>query len=124
MGKLRDGRGRLWCDGQPVARVEIAASPERRTRGLLGRDGLDGALLLSPCSGVHTFRMRFPIDVAFVDKSWTVLAVVPMKRNRLGRFRLRARHVIEAEWGAFGRWGLHAGSRVDVEYNEPKRPRS
>lgn len=122
--KVRNGKGRLLRDGEDVAKVEVAATPERRTRGLLGRDGLDGALLISPCNGVHTFRMRFPIDVAFVDKSWQVVAVVQMKRNRLGRFRLGAKHVLEAEWGAFEKWGLRVGSKLDVEYNQPKQAKT
>lgn len=122
MAKLKDGRGWLLRDGERVARLEVAASPDRRSRGLLGRDGLDGALLISPCSGVHTFRMRFPIDVAFLDKTWTVVDVVQMKRNRMGMFRLRAKHVLEAEWGAMARWGVQQGVRLDMEY-EPRAAR-
>lgn len=122
MAKLKDGRGWLLRDGERVARLEVAASPDRRSRGLLGRDGLDGALLISPCSGVHTFRMRFPIDVAFLDKTWTVVDVVQMKRNRMGMFRLRAKHVLEAEWGAMARWGVKQGVRLDMEY-EPRAAR-
>ena len=114
--KLRDGKGRLLCDGTDVAKVEVAASPDRRTRGLLGRTGLDGGLLISPCNGVHTFRMKFPIDVAFIDKSWRVVDIVQMKVNRLGRFRLGAKHVLEAEWGAFEQWGLKVGSVLEVQY--------
>lgn len=123
MSKLRNGRGWLLRDGERIARLEVAATPERRNRGLLGRDGIDGALLISPCNGVHTFRMRFPIDVAFLDRSWQVLDVVQMRRNRMGRWRLRAKHVLEAEWGALEGWGVRPGSRLDMTYDErrPKR---
>lgn len=116
MARLRDGRGWLERDGGRLAPVEVAASYHARRRGLLGRDGVEGGLLISPCSGVHTFGMRFPIDVAYLDRSWTVLAVVSMKRNRLGRNRLRARHVLEAEWGALDRWGVRPGVRLDLTY--------
>lgn len=119
MAKLRDGRGWLLCDGERIARLRIAATPDTRTRGLLGRDGLDGALLISPCNGVHTFGMRFAIDVAFLDKSWHVIDVVQMKRNRMGMFRLRAKHVLEAEWGAMAGWGVQPGVRLDLSYDEP-----
>jgi uncharacterized protein len=37
----------------------------------------DGALLIRRCRSVHTFGMRFPIDVVFVDRDWRVLRVVP-----------------------------------------------
>lgn len=85
--------------------MEIAASYRARARGLLGRDGIEGALLLTPASGVHTFRMRFAIDVAYLSRDFTVLAVRTMRPGRLGRPRLRARHVLEAEAGAMARWG-------------------
>lgn len=118
MAKLRDGKGWLLVEGERVARLEIAASPDRRARGLLGRKRLDGALLISPCNGVHTFRMRFPIDVAYVDRTWTVIDTVQMKRNRMGMFRVRARHVLEAEWGALESWGIRPGVRVEPSYDE------
>ena len=39
-----------------------------RRKGLLGRDGIDGALLLVPARSVHTIGMRFPLDVAWCDR--------------------------------------------------------
>ncbi|MEW3821623.1 DUF192 domain-containing protein, partial [Pseudomonas aeruginosa] len=85
--------------------LEIAASYRARTRGLLGRESLEGALLLSPANSIHTFRMRMPIDVAYLDQRLRVLAVRTMPPGRLGRPRIRARHVIEAEAGAMAGWG-------------------
>ncbi|MCW5253990.1 DUF192 domain-containing protein [Streptomyces sp. SHP 1-2] len=95
--------------------LEVAASYRARTRGLLGRDSLEGAMLLTPAGGVHTFRMRMPIDVAFLDRRMRVLAVVTMRPGRMGLPRLRARHVLEAEAGAMSRWGVRKGVRVAVE---------
>ncbi|WP_233435974.1 DUF192 domain-containing protein [Streptomyces anulatus] len=94
--------------------LRIAASYRARTRGLLGRDGIEGALMLTPCGSVHTFRMRFAIDVAYLDRKFRVLAVRTMKPGRLGLPRLRARHVVEAEAGAMGRWGVRPGVRVEL----------
>lgn len=94
---------------------EVAATRRARRRGLLGRDGCPGGLLLTPARAVHTFGMRFDLDVAYLDAGGVVLEVVsPMRRNRLGRPRLRARSVLEAEAGAFERWGLRVGDRVAV----------
>ncbi|GAA2735448.1 DUF192 domain-containing protein [Streptomyces nogalater] len=121
MGRWRDGRGRLTVrtdTGEvPAASVplEIAASYRARTKGLLGRDAVDGALLLSPASGVHTFGMRIPIDVAYLDRRLTVIAVRTMPPGRLGLPRPRARHVLEAAAGAMAGWGVRAGVRVEVE---------
>ncbi|MFD8230491.1 DUF192 domain-containing protein [Streptomyces sp. NPDC059696] len=117
--RWRDGRGELVVhggDGQPSVRVplEIATSYRARTKGLLGRDALDGAILLSPANSVHTFRMRIPIDVAYLDRDLRVLTVRTMRPGRLGMPRLRARHVVEAMAGAMDAWGMRAGARVEV----------
>lgn len=111
-----------WRDGIGTLRVgthriptEVAASYRARTRGLLGRDAVPGAMLLTPAAAVHTFRMRCAIDVAYLDRHLRVIAVVTMPPNRLGRPRLRARHVLEAAAGAMAGWGLHPGTTVEVD---------
>ncbi|MFE2052610.1 DUF192 domain-containing protein [Streptomyces sp. NPDC059459] len=119
--------GRRWRDGTGVlvvcgegggasARVplEIAGSYRARTKGLLGRDSVEGAMLLSPANNVHTFRMRMPIDVAYLDRRLTVIAVRTMRPGRLGAPRLRSRHVLEAAAGAMAGWGVRVGVRVEV----------
>ncbi|WP_329463309.1 DUF192 domain-containing protein [Streptomyces sp. NBC_01431] len=113
MSRWRNGTGELVIGDRAVP-LEIATSYRARTRGLLGRDGIKGAILLSPASSVHTFRMRFTIDVAFLDRNLRVLAVRTMKPGRLSAVRLRARHVIEAEAGAMQEWGLRVGAQVKV----------
>ena len=101
-------------DGEVLASLERADTPQARARGLLGRDGLEGALLLAPASAVHTIGMRFPIDVAYCDRELTVLDVVTMPCWRVGLPRPSARAVIEAEAGAFERWRLRPGDRLEV----------
>lgn len=103
----------LVIDGRTVAPLEVATTHRARSRGLLGRDGIDGALLLPRARQVHTFRMRFAIDVAHVARDGTVLAVATMPPGRLGAWRPRSRAVIEAAAGAFAEWGLTPGVRVD-----------
>ncbi|MFJ9669242.1 DUF192 domain-containing protein [Streptomyces sp. NPDC101221] len=116
--RLRDGAGVLAVVGQDGGRVrvplEIAGSYRARTRGLLGRSSVEGAMLLSPANSVHTFRMRMAIDVAYLDRRLTVIAVRTMLPGRLGLPRPRARHVLEAEAGAMGEWGVRAGTRVEI----------
>lgn len=100
--------------GVPAVPVEVAASYRARTRGLLGRDGIEGVMLLTPAGSVHTFGMRFPIDVAYLSRDMRVLAVRTMSPHRLGRPRPTARHVLESAAGAMARWGLRAGVRVRI----------
>jgi uncharacterized membrane protein (UPF0127 family) len=68
-------------------------SASRRT-GLLGRDGLDAghALIIAPTSAIHTFFMRFAIDVAFVRRDGRVVGV---------------RHAMKP-WRVAGALGAHA----------------
>ncbi|KPI10980.1 protein of unknown function DUF192 [Actinobacteria bacterium OK074] len=94
--------------------LETAETPAARHRGLLGRDGVEGALLLPGARSVHTLGMRFAIDVAYLDREFRVLAVRTMRPGRIGRPRLRARSVLEAEAGALEGWGVRVGVRVTV----------
>lgn len=105
----------LLRDGEVLASAEVARSRRARTRGLLGRDGVEGALVLRPCRAVHTLGMRFPLDVAFCDEDMTVVRVVRMPRHRVGLPVWRARSVIEAQAGAFARWNLRPGDRLEVK---------
>lgn len=105
----------LVRDGEVLASLEVATSWRDRRKGLMGRDRFDGALLIRPCTSVHTFGMRFPIDVAFCDEDLKVLETVRMKRWRIGRPRPGARSVLEVEAGAFERWRLRPGDRLEVK---------
>ncbi|MGV9315057.1 DUF192 domain-containing protein [Streptomyces sp. NPDC003691] len=95
--------------------LEIAASYGTRRRGLLGRDGIDGAILLTPCNAVHTLGMRFAVDVAYLDAELRVVARHTLPPHRLALPRLRARHVLESAAGAMERWGVRPGVRLAVE---------
>ena len=89
----------------------MAATRAERRR-LLGRDGFDGALLLQRAAlGPHLACL--PIDVAYLDVDGNVLKTMRMGRNRVGVPVPKA-DVVEAEAGAFGRWGLHVGDRIEV----------
>jgi uncharacterized protein len=105
----------LVRDGEVLATLEVADSSKSRAKGLLGRDGIEGALLLQPARSVHTIGMRFPIDVAFVDRDLVVVRVRRMRRWRVGRPVLKAHGVIEAEAGTFAHWDLKAGDRLEIK---------
>ena len=105
----------LMRDEEVLAAVEVAESMADRSRGLLGRDGIEGALLIRPAKSVHTIGMRFPIDVAFCDRDLVVLDRVCLRPWRLTRPRLRSHTVIEAEAGAFDRWRLQVGDKLELE---------
>jgi uncharacterized membrane protein (UPF0127 family) len=118
----------LVSDGRVLASAELAVGRKERARGLLGRDGLEGALILDRCRWVHTIGMRFAIDVAYVAADGTVVKTVQMRRSRVGVPVFGARYVIEAAAGAFARWGLRVGDVVEVRDHQagatppPARP--
>ncbi|WP_300621722.1 DUF192 domain-containing protein [Ilumatobacter sp.] len=105
-------------DARVLASAEVADARSARRRGLLGRDHLDGALVLRPCRWVHTIGMRFPIDVAFLDDDGVVVKTMSMHQRRVGVPVWRASVVVEAEAGAFARWGLRVGDVLEVRTDD------
>lgn len=101
---------RLLVDGEDVCEVTVAASFAERCRGLLGRDGISGALWLRRTTSVHTFGMRFAIDVVHLDRAGRVLGVITQPPGRLGAPRRRARSVVELAAGQAERFGIRPGT--------------
>ena len=110
----------LVCNTRVLASAEVADTKATRSKGLLGRDGIDGAIVLRPCRQIHTIGMRFPIDVAFCDADMVVLRTVTLPPRRIGRPCLRARVVIEAEAGSFERWSLRVGDQLELKGEHPE----
>ena len=122
MGRRATGRRfgpggqRLLCDGRDIAAVVVADTTASRRRGLLGTDGVDGALWITRCPSVHMVGMRYPIDVAVVDRAGRVLHVATLKPwTGMTRFRLRASATVESAAGTLARWGVRPGSVLTVE---------
>ena len=106
----------MWLvrDGQVLAAAEEPSGVRGRTRGLLGRDGIDGVLVLRPCRNVHTFGMRFAIDVAFCDREGVVLRTATLAPRRISPFVMRSAITLEAEAGALARWNVKLGDRLEL----------
>ncbi len=97
-----------------VVTGEVARSRRARRRGLLGRARIDGALVLPRCRQVHTFGMRFAIDVAFCTADGMVLRVITLRPNRISPVIWRSRLVVEAAAGTFADWPLGVGDVLRV----------
>jgi uncharacterized protein len=107
----------VWLvrDGEVLATAECARTRRERSRGLLGRDGFEGALLFRKCRQVHTIGMRFAIDVAFCTADGTVIRTSTLRPWRFSPLVWRSKLVIEAEAGAFERWNLRPGDRIEIK---------
>jgi uncharacterized membrane protein (UPF0127 family) len=106
--------GWLLRDGEVLAALEVASTFRERNRGLLGRQGIEGAMLLRPARSVHSMGMEFTIDVAFCDREMVVVRTVRLRPDRFTRPSLRSGCVIEAESGSFDRWRLRPGDQLEV----------
>lgn len=110
------GPDRLLCDGRDVAPLVVADTARDRRRGLLGTDAVGGALWITRCPSVHMVGMRYPIDVAVVDRNGLVLLVATLRPGwGMTRPRLRASATVEAAAGALQEWGVVVGSRLSYE---------
>jgi uncharacterized protein len=97
--------------------VSGAFDSATRRRGLLGRDGMAAgeALIIAPTNAIHTFFMRFAIDVAFVARDGRVLKV----RSRMRPWRMsaafRAFGVVEMAAGSFASAATDSGDTLALE---------
>ncbi|MGH9006349.1 MAG: DUF192 domain-containing protein [Acidimicrobiales bacterium] len=105
--------GWLLRDGQVLAAAEIADSFTERLRGLMARRTYDGAMLLPRTRSIHSFGVRFPLDVAFLDREMTVLVTLRLRTWSITLPSLKACQVLEARAGSFERWGLRSGDRLE-----------
>lgn len=96
--------------------LEPAFERETRNRGLLGRTGLpEGqALVIAPCNGVHTFFMKFTIDVFFVTREGIVRKISRGLRPWRIALSPRSFAVIEMADGAAARTDLQPGDQLAV----------
>lgn len=101
-----------------LGRLRVAGNFRQRFVGLMGAAYLDPAegLLLRHCGSVHTFFMRFPIDIAYLDRAMRVVAVIPAVRPwRVVPGVKGGRHTLEAGAGRLEALGVAPGKRLAVE---------
>ena len=98
-------------------RALIADSSKTRNIGLLKHDRLERGegLWITPCEGVHTIGMKFPIDVLFLDKKRKVVKIrAAMPRWRMSAC-LRAHSVLELPSGTAAATKTSAGDQLEFE---------
>ena len=110
---LHNGRNRRMLATQ----VEPAFDSRSRRRGLLGREALSegAALIIAPCSAIHTLFMRFAIDVVALTRDFRVLRV----RHRLRPFRvtsvsLKIHNILEIGAGEISRCKIEVGDQLEI----------
>lgn len=95
----------------------LAESFITRLRGLIGRKNIDSGegLWINPCKGVHTFGMRFPIDVVFLDTQLHIIAIAQsMEPNRLTRQYMQAASAMELPSGTVANTATKTGDLISI----------
>ena len=104
-----EATGRVFAD-----HVEVATSMWSRFWGLMFRKKLDPgrALLIDPCSSVHTMFMRFRMDAVFIDRDDTVTKVAACMKPYRAALGPKSRKVLEMPCGAAEEAGISVGDRL------------
>ncbi|WP_426562804.1 DUF192 domain-containing protein [Angustibacter sp. McL0619] len=109
------GQDVLLVDGTPVAALAVARTAAERRKGLLKTSAVEGALWITKCPSVHMVGMRYPIDVAVLDRDGVVLHVATLRPTwGMTRIRLRARDTVETGAGRLAEWGVRVGCRLKI----------
>jgi uncharacterized protein len=99
-------------------RVDVANSSRKRRKGLLGRESLAAGegMWIVPCESVHTFGMRFAIDLVYLDRN----NVVKKIRHEVPPWRisacLSAHSILELASGSVRRTGTKPGDRLEFTF--------
>lgn len=99
--------------------LRIARTALARLRGLIGTTAEEfragKGLWIVPCEGVHSFGMKFAIDVIYLDRQNRVIHLVrKLKPSRLAAVKLRSRSVLELPSGEIERSGTSIGDRIEI----------
>ena len=108
----------LFHNGQPTGlQLELAEGFFRRALGLLGRSSLaeDRGLWIRRCARVHTFAMRFTIDVLMVDRDGQIVSIATVPPWRAGPPGAAGGDAVELAAGTASRLGLELGDLLTVE---------
>lgn len=118
---LRIERSGEWL----AAAAELAGTSKSRRLGLRGRDHMDddAALVIAPTQGVHTFGMRFPLDIVGVRRNGDVVSVQCNVRSRRIVLSFWAFAIVELASGVCGRTGVRVGDHLMAETRNAAVPK-
>lgn len=101
-------------------RVAVAETWWTRLRGLIGRPepGPGEGLLIVPSQSVHMFWMKYPLDVAMLDREGTVLALYPeLPPRRWTKQHWKAHAAVELPAGTLAETGTEVGDVLEWSGN-------
>jgi uncharacterized membrane protein (UPF0127 family) len=98
-------------------KIRVASSLLDRAIGLLGTPSLSAGqgLWISPCKSIHTFFMRYPIDVLFLDADGKVLDQGTFQPWRVSAWQTKSHGVLELGAGVLVRTGTQVGDHIEMK---------
>ncbi|HEX5056726.1 MAG TPA: DUF192 domain-containing protein [Gammaproteobacteria bacterium] len=114
---MRAGRLYLLREESPILLIEdvmLTGSVWERMRGLLRRPPLREreALLIDRCASVHTWGMRYPLDLAFMDRKWKIRKLARDVRPWRMAWCRAAAVTLEMQAGTIDRLKLETGMQL------------
>ncbi len=104
----------LVSAGRVLASADVALTPKARRQGVIGRQHLDGAIVIPNCKWIHSLGVKIALDVAYLNSANAVIKMQRVKPMRIALPVAQSRFVIEAAAGSFARWGLKPGDTIEV----------
>ena len=101
--------------------ISQAISLRDRLIGLLGIDNIDPkqCLHITPCSGIHTFGMKYPIDVLFLDENgYIIKSTSNLKANRVTKIIPSAKSILELPPGSIDEYSIHTNDQLQITIDE------
>jgi uncharacterized membrane protein (UPF0127 family) len=100
--------------------IRVANTSRSRRKGLLGSHGLKSGegLWIVPCEGVHTFAMRFPLDIVYLDRRNHVRKIVTDLQPWRVSFSLMARSVLELPAGTISATRTRVGDQLAFDHQQ------
>ena len=104
--------------------LDLADTPKSRRTGLLRHEPLKPGegLWIYPTQAIHTFGMRFPIDVAFLDRNLRIKRIYhQLAPFRLTTFVWGAKSVLELPSGSLANTSTTVGDELQISPLEGKQ---
>lgn len=101
--------------------VTVADSFFKRLKGLMFTKELsnESAMHIIPCNEIHTFFMNYSIDVLYLDRNNTIVAMdEDLKPRKIGKLIKNAKSVVELPSGKIKKLNLQIGQLVEFSLGQ------
>lgn len=107
---------KLLIDNKEIIEVRLATSTFSRMKGLMGKKNIDFALFFNHCNNIHTFFMKEPIDVLYIDKNSMIVYIdKPINPWKIGKIIKKSKSIIELPQGTVKKYNINIGQKVNFK---------